>query len=276
MNIIGLGSAGCNIADEFEKYPQYKIFKIDVDIQGDNCYNVVSGLESAEDYENYDFPKIKTFFKKLKKDESMFILGGSGKISCASLRILENIKKHTVSIIYIRPDLDLLTEMQLLREKVVFNVLQEYARSGVFKEMMIVSNLNLDSVIGGAPITGYYRKLNEVLVSTIHMMNVFKNTEPGIGRESIPKETHRISTIGLFDIEKGEEKMFFPLDSIRERCYIYSINNDRMKTDNNLYQRIRNQVKSKKKENLNISFTIYSSEYEDDFGYVIERTPIIQ
>ena len=136
MNIIGLGSAGCNIADEFEKYPQYKIFKIDVDIQGDNCYNVVNGLKSAEDYENYDFPKIKTFFKKLKKDESMFILGGSGKISCASLRILENIKKHTVSIIYIRPDLDLLTEMQLLREKVVFNVLQEYARSGVFKEMM--------------------------------------------------------------------------------------------------------------------------------------------
>ena len=28
--IIGLGSAGCNIADAFAKHPQYKTYKIDV------------------------------------------------------------------------------------------------------------------------------------------------------------------------------------------------------------------------------------------------------
>ena len=27
--IVGLGKAGCAIADKFSKYPQYKIFKID-------------------------------------------------------------------------------------------------------------------------------------------------------------------------------------------------------------------------------------------------------
>ena len=35
--IIGLGEAGCNIADQFAKYPQYRIYKID------------TGLESFKD-----------------------------------------------------------------------------------------------------------------------------------------------------------------------------------------------------------------------------------
>ena len=33
MNVIGLGNAGCSIADSFAQYPQYKIFKINVDIE---------------------------------------------------------------------------------------------------------------------------------------------------------------------------------------------------------------------------------------------------
>ena len=33
MNVIGLGDAGCNIADCFSQYPQYKIFKINVDMR---------------------------------------------------------------------------------------------------------------------------------------------------------------------------------------------------------------------------------------------------
>ena len=28
MNVVGLGDAGCNIADAFTQYPQYKIYKI--------------------------------------------------------------------------------------------------------------------------------------------------------------------------------------------------------------------------------------------------------
>ena len=32
--VIGLGAAGCNIADEFAKYSQYKIYKIDNGLDG--------------------------------------------------------------------------------------------------------------------------------------------------------------------------------------------------------------------------------------------------
>ena len=29
QTVIGLGQAGCNIADQFKQYPQYKIIKLD-------------------------------------------------------------------------------------------------------------------------------------------------------------------------------------------------------------------------------------------------------
>ena len=60
MNVIGLGDAGCNVADSFAQYPQYKIFKINVDIEGKGCYNIPI-LETAEEYEAYDYPKIRSF-----------------------------------------------------------------------------------------------------------------------------------------------------------------------------------------------------------------------
>ena len=50
MDIIGLGQAGCNLADCFSKYPQYKIYKIDVGVEGHRCFNVQK-QNTPEDYE---------------------------------------------------------------------------------------------------------------------------------------------------------------------------------------------------------------------------------
>ena len=274
MNIIGLGAAGCGIADALSQYPQYKIFKLDVDIEGERCYNIPK-LEAAEEYENYNFPKLKAFFKGIK-GKTYFIVGGSGKVSCASLRVLEKIKHLPISIVYIKPDNELLNKVQKMQDRVVFGVLQEYARSAVFDDIYLISNTALDGVLGGAPIIGYYDKLNEVLSSTLHMINVFNNTKPVIGKIEKPKETHRIVTIGIFDAEKNEEKMFFSLDKAREKCYIYSINENKLKTDSELFGRLKLQVKSKAEEGLNVSYAVFSTDYDYDLGYVIERTPYTQ
>ena len=160
-----------------------------------------------------------------------------------------------------------------MQERLVFGVLQEYARSGVFDDIYIISNPDLDSVLGGAPIIGYHDKLNEIFSSTFHMINVFINTKPVIGKLEKPKETHRIVTIGIFDAKKDKEKMFFSLDNPREKCYIYGISEKKLKTDINLFKKIKEQVKSKVKEDLNITYAIFSTDYEYDLGYIIERTP---
>ena len=274
MNAIGLGDAGCNVADSFAQYPQYKIFKINVDIEGKGCYNIPI-LETAEEYEAYDYPKIRSFFKGVK-GETLFIIGGSGKISCGALRVLEGIKRLPVSILYIQPDLSMLDEMQQKQEKLVRNVIQQYARSGIFEKVCLVSNNLLDGIIGGAPIIGYFEALNEVLVPSLHMVNFFSNTKAVSGGIPRPKNTHRIYTVGIFDIQKNEEKMFFSLDNARNKCYIYGVSEEKLKTDKKLMNKIKKQIESKKKENLDISYAIYPTDYEYDIGYVIERTPVIQ
>ena len=274
MNVIGLGDAGCKIADCFSQYSQYKIFKINVDIEGKRCYNIPI-LETAEEYESYEYPKIKTFFKGLK-GETLLIVGGSGKVSCGSLRILENIKRLPISILYIQPDLEMLNDTQKMQERLVRNVMQEYARSGVFEKVCLVSNNALDKIIGGAPVIGYFEALNELLVPSLHMVNFFSNNKAVSGSIPKAKSTHRIYTVGIFDTQKNEEKMFFSLDNARNRCYIYGVNEEKLKTDKKLMNKIKKQIESKKGENLDISYAIYPTDYDYDIGYVIERTPIIQ
>jgi hypothetical protein len=274
VNVIGIGAAGCRIAEALSTYPQYKIFKIDVDISGKSCYTVPV-LENAEEYDSYSYPKIKTFFKGIK-GETLVVVGGAGKIALGCLRILQHIKKLPISIMYIKPDSTMLSQTQQLQERTVFGVLQEYTRSAVFEKIYLISNPILDQVVGGAPVIGYYDKLNEALVGTLHMINVFKNTEAALGKIEKAKETHRIVTFGVFDIEKNTEKLFFPLDKVRDKCYIYSINEEKMKTDTGLLQRIKNQINTKLDEDLSVGYALYSNQYEYDVGYVIARTPHVQ
>jgi hypothetical protein len=274
MNLIALGTAACSIADAFAQYPQYEIYKIDVDISGKRCYSIPE-FKDVEEYENYSYPKLKSFFKGLE-GETTFIITGSGNSSCASLKIIEHIKKLPISVLYVKPDVSLLSEKRKMIEKVVYNVLQEYTRSAVFEKMCIISNASVDSVIGGAPIMGYYDYLNETIVPALHMVNYFSNNKAILGEVSQPKETHRLYTVGLLNTEKNEEKMFFSLDNSRHKCYIYGVNEEKLKTDKNLMQKIKKQIDSKKEEHLNISYAVYSTDYDYDIGYVIERTPYIQ
>ena len=75
MNIIGLGKAGCAIADRFSEYSQYNIFKIDVDITGDSCYSL-KRQQGPEEYEQ-NAPNFKDFFGKIE-GKTVFVMGGSG------------------------------------------------------------------------------------------------------------------------------------------------------------------------------------------------------
>ena len=277
MNIVGLGSAGCNIADAFSQYPQYNIFKIDTDISGDRCYSVPK-LSGAEEYEKYSFPKLDSFFGEIRKnkEEVMFIVGGSGEISCASLKILQKLKRNDITVIYIQPDLGILNERQKMIENLVRGVFQEYARSGVFKRLFLISNQALDNMLGGAPIIGYYDTLNELLVSSIHMINVFENTKPLVGSPNFGKETHRIVSLGMLIMEENTEKMFFNIDNPRSKCYLYSIAEEELKTNKELFSRLKLQVKSKEEENLEVSFAIYPNDFGRNIAYIIEKTPHTQ
>jgi len=271
--LIGLGQAGCSIVSLLQKHSVYNDFYIDADIKGPQ-HRSLTKFEKTEDYEQ-NVPDLSKFFKRVKK-EVHFFMAGSGKISGASLAILQQIKNKSLNVIYLKPDLDAVGAIASKRERVAFNVFQQFARSGLFADLMLIDNTALETVLGDVPIIGYYDRLNELLSSTFHMINVLKNSVPVVGSPDERAEISRISTIGLLDTETGEEQLFYPMNRITEKTFFFAFNEERLKSDGTLNKKIKEIMKKKFDSGVKISYNVYTTEYEIDYGYCIARTSIIQ
>ena len=270
--IVGLGRAGCAIADKFSSYPQYKVFKIDsegIEKKNKNCY-LLPKHENPEKYEK-SVRSMKTFFKSATQDV-LFVLSGSGLVSGAALQILKSLQDRNINILYIKPDLEFLGHINILQERTVRNVLQEYTRSGIFNRMFLVDNAKVEEVLGEVPIVGYYDKLNELIVSTIHMINVYNHQDPIHATPFDTSETTRISTFGILNIEKGEEKLFFSLDNIREKSYYYAINSKVLETDGKLLRKLTDNINKNVGKDARAGFQVHSTSYDQDYGYLIVNT----
>ncbi len=270
--VIGLGKAGCAIADKFAEYPQYKIFKIDsegLNSKSKNCH-LIKKRGNPEEYEKA-IRTMKTFFSKTT-DDILFVLSGSGMISGASLQILKNLKDKNVNILYIKPDLEFLGHTNIMQERVVRNVLQEYARSGLFNRIFLVDNKKVEEVLGEVPIIGYYDKLNDLIVSTFHMVNVYNHQEAIHATPFDTAETTRISTFGILNVDEGKEKLFFSLDNIREKCYYYAINSKVLETDGKLLRTLTDNINKNIGKDVRAGFQVYSTSYEQNYGYLVVNT----
>ena len=270
--VIGLGSAGCNIADEFAKYSQYKIYKIDNGLDGlrqEGIYDM-PWQDSIERYEER-CPDMTNFFRGTSGDV-LFVLGGSGNISGAALSILEYIKHCNINILYIRPDLESISITKKNQEWVVFNVLQEYARSGVFERIYLVDNSKVEENLGNVPVIGYYDKLNSVIVSSLHMINVYNHIGSVVNTFSKPLAGRRISTIGFYDEENNKNNLFYSLDNVGEMRYYYAINREKLETDGDILKKVREQIKG----DTEASYGIFATNYEQDYVYTVAHSSEIQ
>jgi len=273
MIVIGLGKAGSNIAKGFSKFPQYETYSIDTAKEADIT------IKKRKNHEDYDenFPNLK---RKLKfsNQEVYVVVAGSGQISGGILRLLQQIQNNKITVVYIQPDLALASEVQQTQEKIVRNVLQEYARSGLVDAIWLIDNTCLERSIGEISIIGYYDTLNQAVVNTIHMLNVFRNTEPVIGNFVEPSPLSRIATMGIMDLdeEEAEEKWFYDLTIPREVVYYYGINEEDLKNDGTLFRKINDFVKSKIEENINVSYGVFETTYEQKYCYCIKYSSVVQ
>ena len=275
--VIGLGSAGCKIAEQFAKYPQYSVYRLDVDLpkSAAQVYNLEEQA-SSEEYEK-NCPDLSKFFKKLKEgDEVFFIVGGGGKICGATLQVLQQIQHCSLNIIYVKPDINLVGAKKYILDRIAYNVLQQYARAGVFERIYLISNPSVEESLGDVPVKGYYDRLNESISGTLHMINVFKNSEPDFQNLSDPENYTRLSSYGMIDSGSGEEKLFFPLDNISEKVYYIGINKESME-DAQFFKKLKRNMREKaEKEGVKISYSIYETKYDENYAYVVAHSGEIQ
>jgi len=276
ISVIGLGSAGSRLAKSFSGAPQYKVYCLSDEIKRSSKYNLkLKKYETPEEYEE-NVPDVTDFFSDVDEDVQFFIAGASFS-SNYSLGILSQIKDKNIDLFYIKPDIELLSGLPKLMERAVFGVMQEYARSGLFKSFTIISNLKLEEIIQNVPVKKYYETLNDTIQSAIHYVNFFDHNEPEIGIMAKPSEICRIRTFGVLSMENLEEKWFFDLDIEREVCYYLCINKERLLTDGNLHKRYVDILKQKPRNAFrNISYAIYETDLERDFGFCVARTNAVQ
>jgi len=265
MVLIGIGNAGSNLLDCFGEH--HKKVTIMPDDFPKQC-------KITEDYEEHcpDFSKRLKF----KEDECWVALCGAGKVAGCTLRVLETIKNKKINIVYICPDPAMITPIQAKRHKVVFNVLQEFTRSGLLNKVYLFSNKQIINIIGEQSIIDMYININKQIANAIETVEWFKTQQPVLGSPHTPKEISRICTLSVGDFQKNKEKLLFPLDNITETGYIYSISKTQLEKNKDLLKLIKERIINDEENKISSSFAIYPSSHKKSFFYSLKLSHAIQ
>ena len=238
-NILGIGSAGCNVAKQLGQKKQYKVYCLSPEVEKNTKYNCKLEIyDNPEEYESLDLSRVDKFLSTIKGACTAFVCGASNS-SAITLRALEILHKNDVKIdvVYFKPETEVLSEVKRLNERAVRHVLQEYARSGLFEKITLAENTTLEEIAGSTNVFDYFNQINQVFTETYHMINVFSNTKPVTSTFTRPHESCRISTIGLGSLDK-DDLLFFPFNQEVEVVYYFGINEEKLRTEENLFRTI--------------------------------------
>ena len=275
--ILGIGTAGSNVVKQLGKNKVYKPYTVCTENLKTTKYHFkLPELTGPEEYEDMDTKRLEKWLSTIEDKCSVFLCGASNS-SGITLKALHSLHRRGVKmeIVYFMPEIEVLSEEKTLQERACRGILQNYARSGLFEKICLVSNLRLEELAGPTNVFDYYNQINHVFTSTYYMLDVFKNTKPITSTFKRPKESCRITTIGLGSLEK-DDLLFFPCKQEVEVVYYYGINEEKLKTEENLFRTITNKVKSRITDETKVSFGIYPTQYEDDYIYVEYFSPKIQ
>jgi len=260
--VIGLGKLGCAIAEQLTAYPEYRIYKIDGDIdeRGSLSIGVSSDMEQYE--KNIDIDEVAVYLRSIKNDdEVLLVLEGGEPISGTVLRILETIKDAKLNVLYISPDRQMISEVQKRDDKICFNVLQEYARSGKFESILLVDKLKVEDLAGHVPVNEYEKTISYFISYVVAMINFFKHTKPILANPIKPASVARVVTYGVSSLEEDKKdiNLLFPLSDVGDIHFFYGVPKEELEADITLVKRIKEHVKSYKSEEVSTSFSVYET-----------------
>jgi hypothetical protein len=263
--LIGLGNAGCAIVNGFSN--NYKKITIDAGSE-------LPEFSSPEDYEQK-----MTNYKHLldfEEEECYFFVCGAGKVSAASLRLLELIQDKKINLVYIYPEEVMLSTTQKKLNRIAFNVFQQYARSGLLNSMYLMCNETISDILPSLSIENFYEGLNQAIVNVFENVIFYLEQKPFLGSHHEPKDISRIRSVSYGELDEDEKNIYFPLDNVTETCYINIVSTEDMKQNKDILNSLKEKVSSDREKNLLSSFVVFSSEYKKSFYYAIHFTHYLQ
>ena len=263
--LIGLGKAGCDIVNKFSDNHK----KITIDAGSE-----LPEFDSPEDYDQKltDYKHLLDF----EEEECYFFVCGAGKVSAASLRLLEIIQNKKINLVYIYPEEIMLSPQQKKLNRVAFNVFQQYARSGLLNCIYLMSNEQISDLLPHYSIDNFYDYINDAIVNVFENIIFYLNEKPVMGSHHDPKDISRIRTVEYGDFSENKKSLYFPLDNITETCYINIVSDEDMKNNKELLNLLKDKIKEDTKNNIISSFVIFKSDYEQSFYYAIRFTHYLQ
>lgn len=273
-SIIALGEYAAEISKVFESYGGYQSYIISSHVGDGDFTKKIENYKNAEVCES-SVGDFSSFLSSVDKNV-VFLCTGAESESGAALKILETIKDRDIKIFYFRKDPTSLSQVQKTQDKVCFNVLQEYTRSGLFERMYIFDCNELDAILGDVPILEYSNRLSQLVCFSYHMITVFEKSKMIVGNIVNYDDVARISTIGLTEIDAEKDKWFFSLKNEVEVCYYYAINDANLEKDTKLLSKIKNQINSRKNNEIKIMFGVYPTEYSENYVFCIKNSKVIQ
>ena len=200
MVVIGLGQAGQNICESIDNMSNIRTVILD---KG-------KGIPECVSHESYEqnVPKLGKKLKLGKEQDIWFIVCGAGMIASATLAVLEQIQDRNVRVALVSPDPFLLSKTQTKHNRMVWNVLQEYARSGLLNSVYLFSNRHMESFIGQGTIDDLYSNINNGIAN-------FIKTEKNL--------LTKIKQHVILERERGKQASFAIWQNDSEYSYFYSI-----------------------------------------------------
>ena len=271
-SLIAIGEKATLFAESLKDYPEYTSYCFRHGHKGD-CFSVPVFTKS----ERYEEPlaDLEEFLKGCC-EEVTAIVSGDEAINLTTLQILEVVKDKNIEILFLKPDEKLLGTAMKQINNLTYNVLQEYTRSGLFKQMFIFDLGAVDLVVGEAALQSFEKARMEFLAGHYHTLNWLRNSEAVAGTDVEHQPVNCLASIGVTDLELSQIKTLNKLDFVRERVYYYGIPEKKVKEDATLRNKILEGYKNNLDENISSSFKIYSIPFEQELVYVVEYTSAVQ
>jgi hypothetical protein len=87
----------------------------------------------------------------------------------------------------------------------------------------------------------------------------------------------KIRSVGVISVDKLSENWYYKLEEDRDVCYYLCIAAKRLETDGKLHSKVVESLKKKPRNAFkNVTYAIYESPYESDFGFCVAHTNFIQ